>query len=79
MINEQIQHELKTNKKRIEMELKNIREALSDIEAMLANDSFGGSRLSTWTDGYVGRDVNKLSTLLMRQTTLLETLAIMEE
>jgi hypothetical protein len=61
------------------MELKNIREALSDIEVMFDNNSFGGSRLSTWTDGYVGRDVNKLSTLLMRQTTLLETLAIMEE
>ena len=79
MINEQIQHKLKTNKKRILNEIKNIKEALADIEEMLDNDSFGGARLSAWTDGYVGRDVNKVAAMLMRQSTLLEVLAIIEE
>jgi hypothetical protein len=79
MVDEQIQHELKFNKKRIENEVKNIEEALQDIKNMLADNQFGGSRLATWTDGYVARDVAKIASLLMRQGTLLEVADALEE
>lgn len=67
------------NKRAIESEIKNIEVALSGLKAMLSGDNFGGSGLSTWTEGYVGRDIAKIGALLARQSTLIEASMITKE
>jgi len=72
----ELEYTAKQNKRAIESSIKGTEEALQDLKAMLAEDSIGGSRLAAWADGYVARDVAKVSALLARQSALQEAISI---
>jgi hypothetical protein len=74
----ELENTAKQNKRSLENNIKSLEEALNDLKLMLSEDTIGGARASTWTDGYVGRDVAKISALLARQQALMETIEIVK-
>lgn len=77
-MNEELQYTIAQNKKSIKSSIADIEEALKGLKAMLDEDSFGGSKLTTWIDGYVARDISKVSALLSRQAALIEVSTMIE-